>query len=349
MKQYTNSYASIVCMTLLVMPALLPAAQKKSTKRDPQISTISTSTLPQTPVKDKKAVKNPDHPFKPEQIPPTTQPEQGIQIIKPLELPLETHTIETPADKKKPKSRKDRRSKEPKVKRKTLSQMNYDELKEAKDRALQAKNTESALRYMEKMIPLCSDLAERAGLMLEVADARFTNHAYEEAGGMYKEFTSMYPGHEKITYAEYKTIECTFATVLIAERDQTATKNTLELAQDFLQKYKPGKQYYDDVSKILQTCKQRIFDSELSIIKFYLHRKNIPSVEKRLAKLRESMLSVLPSCEQTLLEAECLLAELKKDTQMLVQKQSELATKFPTNSITLVADNKPKVDYMTKF
>lgn len=349
MKQYTSSLVTLVYMITLMASACLQATPKKPQLDDPQKSTTSQSILPETPANDKKAIKNPDQQNQPEPIPSITKPRQEIDLIKPLELPLAARKIETPSGKKNPKKRKDRRSKAPKVKRKTLSQMNYDELKAAKDRALQAQNTESALRFMEKMIPLCNDLAERAILMLEVADARFANRAYEEAGGMYKEFTNMYPGHEKITYAEYKAIECSFATVLSPERDQTATKNTWELAQSFLQKYKPGKQYYDTVSEILQTCKQRLFDSELSIIKFYVHRKNIPSVEKRLAKLRESMLPVLPSCEQTLLEAECVLAELKQDTQMLVKKQSELTTKFPKNSITLVASNKPKVDYMTKF
>lgn len=284
-------------------------------------------------------------------VPFESRAEKTTALSQAVELPLVAqHPTEKFTQKRSShKSRKARRSKTTRVPKKTMSDMNYDELKVAKNKAVASGNKEVALKYMEKMIPICNDLSERAALMLEVADARFENGLHVEAGTMYQEFTVMYPGHEKSTYAEFKSIECSYATILIAERDQTATKNTLELAQAFLTKYKPGKEYYDKVATIVTTCNERLFESELSIIKFYLHQKNKLSVEKRLKKLRESMLSVLPACEQTLIETECLFAELTQDTELLVQKQAELATKFPINNVKVLAGNAPRVDYMTKF
>lgn len=284
-------------------------------------------------------------------VPTESRTEKPIALSAPVELPLVAqHPTEKLAHKQPSfKGRQARRVKKVRTPKKTMSEMNYDELKVAKNKAVTAGSKDAALKYMEKMIPLCNDLSERAALMLEVADARFESGLHVEAGTMYQEFTVMYPGNEKNTYAEFRSIECSFATILIAERDQTATKNTLDLAQAFLTKYKPGKEYYDKVVTILTTCNERLFESELSIIKFYLHQKNKLSVEKRLKKLRESMLSVLPSCEQTLIEAECLFAELAQDTELLVQKQAELATKFPINNVKLLAENKPRVDYMAKF
>ena len=195
-------------------------------------------------------------------------------------------------------------------KNKTLSDMNFEELKVAKNRAVKAKNNEVALKYMQKMLPLCNDLVEHATLMLETADTLLETGAIKEASSMYQDFSTMYPGHDRITYASFKAIECSYATVLIPERDQTATLTTIERAEAFL---------------------------------------NIAAAQKRIEHIRETQLPIFPAAEKELIEVECLLASTKNDTELLLQKQTELATKFPAPASFAVASNKRRVDQVAKF
>ncbi len=236
-----------------------------------------------------------------------------------------------------------------KPKKKTISEMNYDELKETKNRHAAAGNKELALKYMQKMVPLCNDLCERGTLMLEVADTLLETSSPDEAGIMYQEFSTMYPGHERIEYASFKAIECSFSALLIPERDQTATKHTIELAQEFLT-HVNFKQYRDNVTSMLTTCNQRLFESETSIINFYLKQNNIAPAQQRIARARSSFISMLPSCEPTILELECLVAQKTNNKELLLQKQAELATCLVPETAHIVAVNKPKrIDHVSKF
>lgn len=234
-------------------------------------------------------------------------------------------------------------------KNKTLSEMNFDELKEAKNRAVKAKNTEIALKYMQKMLPLCNDLTEHATLMLETADALLATGAVKEASSMYQDFSTMYPGHARIKYASFKAIDCSYATVLIAERDQTATLTTIELAETFLTQNDSCKDYYKEVETILSACYKLRFDSEVSIINFFIKQKNIASAQKRIERIREKQLPVFPAGERELIELECLVASKKNDTELLLQKQTELATKFPEQNSVQLAHNRRNVDHVAKF
>ncbi|MBS1986434.1 outer membrane protein assembly factor BamD [Candidatus Dependentiae bacterium] len=234
-------------------------------------------------------------------------------------------------------------------KNKTLSDMNFEELKVAKNRAVKAKNNEVALKYMQKMLPLCNDLVEHATLMLETADTLLETGAIKEASSMYQDFSTMYPGHDRITYASFKAIECSYATVLIPERDQTATLTTIERAEAFLNNSNPTLDYYEQVKTILHACYKIRLDSEISIINFFLHQKNIAAAQKRIEHIRETQLPIFPAAEKELIEVECLLASTKNDTELLLQKQTELATKFPAPASFAVASNKRRVDQVAKF
>lgn len=253
----------------------------------------------------------------------------------------EPTTIQVTADSLPPVAAPEtKKAKKEKDKRKTISDMNYDELKAAKKRYLEANNKDSALKFMQKMVPLCSDLTERGQLMLEVADTLFDLSDPEQAGTMYQEFSTMYPGHERIAYASKRAIECSFATILIPERDQTATKNTIELAQAFL-KEDAFRTFHAEVQTILDACHQRLFESEVSIVQFYLHQQNIGPAQRRIADLRTTMVPVLPSCEQKVIELEYKVALLTDNTEEIIKKHLELSERAPEKAPTLIiAKNK---------
>lgn len=230
----------------------------------------------------------------------------------------------------KPEKKSDTNSSKKKKKKKQsrlFRNMSYEELVEAKNQHVATKNYDVVLRYLEKIMPLCNDLNELHDLMLEMADILFEQRDFEKAGKMYQEFATLYPGSQKIEYAKYKTIDCNFYQISDAERDQSKTKETIELAEGFLQQTYTT--YTTQVKDIYSKCQERLLESELSICNFYIHRGSLSAAQKRLDLARNSLVPTYPQSEASILSLECTVAELQKKPELFTQKKLELAQKFP--------------------
>lgn len=227
--------------------------------------------------------------------------------------------------------------------------MSYSELKASKDRMLAAGDKTTALRFLEKMIPTCNDLDELRVVMLELADLLFDTGDLEKAGKMYREFSTLYPGNVKVEYALYKAILCAFYATLDSERDQTKTKDTVELAETFLTRQELFTTHTKDVLTILADCRKKLFDNEKTIFSFYLNRGSYKSAQKRLEGMRKDYLVTLPSIEGQLLALECDLAEKQNLPEIVSKKQAELAEKFPAYHQELAQAKSKKHSFLSRF
>lgn len=286
---------------------------------------------------------------------PTKNPQKKVApSAKPVVQQKDQPTLAEPKQQKKIKKWQQKwqkkEKKEAKPKRKTLSQMNYDELKEMKTQYLADGNKESAIKFLEKMIPSCNDLEELRVIMLELADLQFDNGGLEKAGKLYKEFTKLYPGNSKVEYASYKAILCSFYATLDSDRDQTNTKDTLDLAQSFLQRADVFTTHAKDVETILTTCRKKLLDSEVNVFNFYFKRGSYNAAQKRIDGMRKEFGSFMPEIEPQLLVLECEIAQLQKKPDILKQKQTELAQKFPKFNKELLAQAQPKkISFVNRF
>jgi outer membrane assembly lipoprotein YfiO len=211
---------------------------------------------------------------------------------------------------------------------KNIKEMTFDELKAKKTDLLAKDNKENAVKYLEKMVALCTDIDELKIATLELADIHFDLGNLDKAAKLYEEFSNLYPGDEKVEYADYRSVMCNFYLVLSKDRDQTKTKKTVELTKKFL-----GRTLYhvhvDDVKNIHQQCAELLTESEFNIIDFYLQRGSSKSVRSRLANLEKEFVPTMPELKSRMLLVECRLAELENDVETLAQKKSELAAKYP--------------------
>jgi len=179
--------------------------------------------------------------------------------------------------------------------RKTFKDMSYDELKEA--RAKQKPDTETFIKYTERMVSLCDDAAERADLVLELADGLREIGKLDPAAARYAEFSQFYPGHAKTEYALYRAVDCSFKRTRTFDRDQSKTLDTIELANTFLER--PGfAGHRDDVEKIRTACYERLIASELNVCDFYLKAEKIHAVERRIDSIKTTMLKFAPEMEE---------------------------------------------------
>jgi len=197
---------------------------------------------------------------------------------------------------------------------KTMRYMNFQEMRERKDLLVSYNDKYTAIKYLEKMIPLCNDLEEKGNIILELADLNFDCGNLKDAELRYKEFYTFYPGNKSIEYAHYKAILCSFHTIYSPDRDQTKTKETITLTTDFLKNNERFSTYRKEVLNVHNKCQKHIFDSEASIFNFYLNSNSFKAAQKRLEKLEKDFSATLP-------DAPILIAQFK---QTFVEKQREL-------------------------
>jgi outer membrane assembly lipoprotein YfiO len=227
---------------------------------------------------------------------------------------------------------------------KTFRTMTFDELAARKDELLQENDYYTATKYLEKMVSLCPDLQKLAFLMLELADAHFERGELTKAEKYYKEFRLMYPGHNRIEYASYKAILCSFYQTLQADRDQTKTQETLELTEQFLKRKDIFTTYATEAENIQMQCHQKQFTSNVAIIQDYINRGRTKSAEHRLEQIRTEYHQKLELAfiEPTILSLEIALAQKKNDDAQAAQKIEELCTKFPEHPHVLMTYNKKR-------
>lgn len=219
---------------------------------------------------------------------------------------------------------------DPDKKKKTLRNMNFAELEAFKEKCLTANDRYNAIRTLERMVPICTDLEKLKTILLELADLLFEDGKLEAAGKMYREFVKYYPGNQKVEYALYKAVVCKFYVILDAERDQSSTRDAIELANKFLEREEIFVNYSKEVHTMRERCYERLFDSEVSIFNFYCDRGRYKSARTRIANIRKEFIPLLPTCDPYLITLELHLAQQAKDVPWMQEKQKELNERFPT-------------------
>lgn len=226
---------------------------------------------------------------------------------------------------------------DPKNKKKTLRNMNYAELNTFKEKCLASNDRYNAIRTLERMVPICTDLEKLKGILLELADLLFDDGKLEAAGKMYREFVKYYPGNEKVEYALYKAVVCKFYVILDAERDQSNTRDAIELASKFLEREEIFATHSKEVRHMREQCYQRLFENEIGIFNFYCSRKRYKSARTRLTNIRKEFIDLIPTSDPYLITLEIELAQQVKDMPLLEVKQKELAERFPDYQKTRLA------------
>ena len=189
-------------------------------------------------------------------------------------------------------------------KNKTIRTMSIDELRNKKQEHLVVNNKEIAIKYLEKMLPLCDDLQDAAELLLELANLFFELEQYPEAEERYREFCLLYPGNEQIEFTFYRRIVCSFKGILDPNRDQNKTYETIELVDAFLKRDELFLSYIQEIDTIRTQCRFQLFNSELSIITDYTQRNRYQSAHKRINHVKEIFFEEFPQHQHMVAQLE---------------------------------------------
>jgi outer membrane assembly lipoprotein YfiO len=262
----------------------------------------------------------------------------AAQAPKPVKL--------TVTDKRK------RKSSIKKAQKITMRDMTYEELSLHKNQYIVTQDYETAIKYIEKMMPLCPDLPQRSELALELADLTFESNSFEKAGKIYLDFIKFYPGNEMVEYAYYKAILCSADSILDAMRDQTKTKDTLELIGRYLERQDVFTQYKNEILNLQKLCYQRLAENEFSIIEFYTNHKNFKAVHNRLEGLKKDYVNKIPEIKANILVCEIDMAKKQNNLELAQAKLEELQTSFPAykqNTNTIAVAQVEKKSFMNRF
>lgn len=204
------------------------------------------------------------------------------------------------------------------------TEMNFEELKAAKIKRVEAEQWDVAIRYLQRLIILCEDVNEKADLIIELANIQFDQGFFDDAAKQFKEFIHLYPGNKHTEFAHYKSIVCTHKRILSSDRDQTKTEETIELANKFLDQ-NTFNEYREQVLELRQQCFQVLAHSELNIGEFYINSGEYLAAQRRLETVRTDLLEKAP-------EIELRLAHLEADLSL------QFSDFKPPESSLIIAD-----------
>jgi outer membrane assembly lipoprotein YfiO len=231
-----------------------------------------------------------------------------------------------------------------------VKDMSLDNLLCAKEYAIALGQLEDASLYLERILQITEDQQILKTARLELADVYFDMGAFAKAGKHYGEYIVFYPGSLYREYAEYKAILCRFYQTLEHDRDQSKTKETLDLIQAYLDEV-GNKEYIGEIKNIQRLCYQKIVDKEIYVINYYAKQKSFNAAQTRLNSVRSLYAQTVQDLEPQLLVLEMSLAEQQKDTEMFERKRKELINQYPNFASTVLVDatQKKKRDYVAFF
>jgi outer membrane protein assembly factor BamD (BamD/ComL family) len=231
---------------------------------------------------------------------------------------------------------------------KMIKDMNCQEAISAKRYYESQKESELAMQSALRMITLGSNKEDEKEAirkaMLEVAQKYFDQGNLEKTEKFAADYQVLYPGTPEAKDAAYLTMQAQFMSTPASCNDQTKTHQTLETAQNFLQKYTDDSKYTTHVQNIIDGCYQKLFMSECEVIRCYLARYNyskheaaINAAYKRINYIKDNLLKHAPTLESELLQLEIDLADAHNKPDISKAKKQELEDKYPEQATSFMA------------
>lgn len=133
---------------------------------------------------------------------------------------------------------------------------------------------------------------------INIADAYFLNKDYIEAAAAYEDFRKLHPKHERADYALYRQAMSHYKQFNSIDTDQTPVKNALVTFQSYLSLY-PGGGHTAEVTDKIRDCRDKLFQYEIYVGRFYLKTGKFNSAIGRFESALKAF-PELPRCDEAL-------------------------------------------------
>lgn len=127
---------------------------------------------------------------------------------------------------------------------------------------------------------------------LRLADVKYDQDRFIEAGEAYQAFVRLRPGHEEVDYAAFRVAlshwkdgpSDFFLYPPPFEKDQTQVKDAAKAFEDFLKKY-PASTYRPEAERLLARARHLLVEHEWYVAQFYAKRNHWAGAANRLEGL----------------------------------------------------------------
>ena len=157
-----------------------------------------------------------------------------------------------------------------------------DEQFKAGEKYFQKENYDDAIVQWKKVKESYQSQELSTQAEIKIADAYFLNKDYIEAAAAYEDFRKMHPKHEKAMFALYRQGLSHYNQIKGIDTDQTPVKNAQITLESYLKLYPGGEQAAEVNEKIAQ-CRDKQFQYEIYVGKFYLRNDNYPAAIARFS------------------------------------------------------------------
>ena len=149
--------------------------------------------------------------------------------------------------------------------------------------ALEARRWSDAREYFRQIVDNYPQSPYRPDAKLAVGDAYLgerTTEALILAVSEYREFLTFYPTNPRADYAQYQLAVAFSHQMLAAERDQTATHDTIREIEVFLERY-PNSKLVPDARALLRDAQDRLSEASYRVGLYYYRAKWYPGAIDR--------------------------------------------------------------------
>lgn len=164
---------------------------------------------------------------------------------------------------------------------KDLEKKKVDEIyKEGEDLMKSGRYSDAAsiLEELEKLYPY-SHYTAKAQLL--EGECYYKAKKYDEAITAFSVFVKTHPTHESVPYALYMLGSIEYEQMLIVERDQGASFDSMKYFRELEQMY-PDSKYATLANEKIKSIRQHIAGQEIYIARYYQDRNNFPAAINRL-------------------------------------------------------------------
>jgi outer membrane protein assembly factor BamD len=157
-------------------------------------------------------------------------------------------------------------------------------------KALNDRKWFTAREYFQQLVDTYPQSPFRAEAKLGVGDSYLgerTPEGFVNAEQQFGEFLSYYPTHARADYAQYKIALTHFAQMAKPERDQSATRKTIDAFKVFFERY-PKSELVPDAQQKYREARDRLSESIYRVGLFYYRSEWYPGAVARLKEVIET-------------------------------------------------------------
>lgn len=230
---------------------------------------------------------------------------------------------------------------------KSIKDMTFQEAAAAKAYHTYMKNTDMVIRCAQRMLAVGNNQEEMRNLRLELAETFLEKQNYTEAERYALDYQKHYPGSTDARYAGYLAIKANFLSKLTADRDQTKTEVTIQLARDFLNKYPQDSEYRQSVQDMIEICYKDLITREINVIQSQINKYKysrsttaLTGAHKRITYIKDMLLPHVKTEEPHVIQMELKLAQMSGKQDVIRTLEQQLQTKYPNYSTQVAQADK---------